>query len=136
MFQLTDDEFQNLKSQIVISSWGGSRRANPYAFTEQGVAMLSSVLRTKRAVQVNIEIMRTVVRLRQLLASQTELANKLTEMEKKYDEQFKVVFEAIRQLMTPPVRPHKKIGFELKEKKAAYGKKACKGESLSECETP
>jgi hypothetical protein len=77
MFQLTDDEFLNLKSQIVTSSWGGPRRAKPYAFTEQGVAMISSVLRSKRAVQVNIEIMRTFVRLRQLLASHTELAGKL-----------------------------------------------------------
>jgi len=127
MFQLTDDEFLNLKSQIVISSWGGSRRAKPYAFTEQGVAMLSSVLRSKRAVRVNIEIMRTFVRLRQLLASHTELAGKLLEMEKKYDEQFMVVFEAIRQLMTPPAKPRKKIGFEVKEKKAAYGKKVDKG---------
>ncbi len=127
MFQLSDDEFANLKSQIVTSSWGGSRRARPYAFTEQGVAMLSSVLRSKRAVQVNIEIMRAFVRLRQLLASHTELAGKLLEMEKKYDEQFKVVFEAIRQLMTPLAKPRKKIGFVVKEKKAAYGKKVGKG---------
>ena len=123
MFQLSNDEFANLKSQIVTSSWGGSRRARPYAFTEQGVAMLSSVLRSKRAVQVNIEIMRAFVRLRQLLASHTELASKLLEMEKKYDKHFKVVFEAIRQLMTPPAKPRKKIGFVVKEKKAAYGKK-------------
>ena len=80
MFQLSDDEFTNLKSQIVTSSWGGPRRAKPYAFTEQGVAMLSSVLRSKRAVQVNIEIMRTFVRLRQLLVSYTKLAGKLFEM--------------------------------------------------------
>ena len=126
MFQLTDDEFLSLKSQIVISSWGGSRRAKPYAFTEQGVAMLSSVLRSKRAVRVNIEIMRTFVQLRQLLASHTELAGKLLEMEKKYDEQFKIVFEVINQLMTPPEKPHKKIGFVVKEKKAAYGKKVGK----------
>ena len=123
MFQLSNDEFANLKSQIVTSSWGGPRRAKPYAFTEQGVAMLSSVLRSKRAVQVNIEIMRAFVRLRQLLASHTELASKLLEMEKKYDKQFKVVFEAIRQLMIPPAKPRKKIGFVVKEKKAAYGKK-------------
>ncbi len=123
MFQLSNDDFANLKSQIVTSSWGGSRRARPYAFTEQGVAMLSSVLRSKRAVQVNIEIMRAFVRLRQLLASHTELTSKLLEMEKKYDKQFKVVFEAIRQLMIPPAKPRKKIGFVVKEKKAAYGKK-------------
>jgi DNA-binding PadR family transcriptional regulator len=82
MFQLTDDEFQNLKSQIVISSWGGSRRANPYAFTEQGVAMLSSVLRSKRAVQVNIQIMRTFVQLRQMLSVHKDLEGKLTALEK------------------------------------------------------
>jgi len=116
-----------LKSQIVTSSWGGPRRAKPYAFTEQGVAMLSSVLRSKRAVQVNIEIMRAFVRLRQLLASHTELAGKLLEMEKNYDEQFKIVFEAIRQLMMPPTKPRKKIGFVVKEKKVAYGKKVGRG---------
>ena len=85
--------------------------------------MLSSVLKSKRAVQVNIEIMRAFVQIRQLLASHTELASKLLEMEKKYDEQFKIVFEAIRQLMTPPAKPRKKIGFVVKEKKAAYGKR-------------
>jgi len=111
MFQLNTEEFANLKSQIVISSWGGSRSA-PYAFTEQGVAMLSSVLRSKRAVMVNIEIMRAFVRLRQLLASNTELARKLKTLEKKYDAQFKVVFDAIRELMTPPEPGNKRrIGF-------------------------
>ena len=102
MFQLTEEEFSNLKSQIVISSWGGLRRARPYAFTEQGVAMLSSVLRSKRAIQVNIEIMRAFVRLRRMLASHADLARKLEALEKKYDAQFKVVFEAIRELMKPP----------------------------------
>ena len=124
MFQLTDEEFENLKSQIVISSWGGMRRAKPYAFTEQGVAMLSSVLRSKRAVQVNIEIMRAFVRLREMLAAHRALARKLVDLEKKYDEQFKVVFEAIHQLMTPPEKPKRKIGFEVKEPGAAYGKQA------------
>jgi len=123
MFQLTKDEFEDLKSQIVISSWGGIRRATPYGFTEQGVAMLSSVLRSKRAVQVNIEIMRAFVRLRQMLAENKELKQKLDELEKKYDEQFQVVFEAIRQLMAPPETSGKKIGFEVKERKARYGKK-------------
>ena len=79
MFQLTEKEFANLKSQIVISSWGGMRRAFPYAFTEQGVAMLSSVLRSKRAVQVNVAIMRAFVRLRRMLASNASLARKLDE---------------------------------------------------------
>jgi hypothetical protein len=102
MFQLSEKEFADLKSQIVISSWGGLRRATPYAFTEQGVAMLSSVLRSKRAIQVNIEIMRAFVKLRQMLASNTALARKLATLEKKYDAQFKVVFDAIRQFY--PVR--------------------------------
>ncbi len=111
MFQLNREEFKNLKSQIVTSSWGGLRRATPYAFTEQGVAMLSSVLRSKRAVRVNIEIIRTFVHLRRLLASNEELARKLNSLEKKYDAQFKVVFDAIRELMTPPEPKHRPIGF-------------------------
>jgi len=118
MFQLRDKEFANLKSQIVTSSWGGLRRAAPYAFTEQGVAMLSSVLRSDRAIHVNIEIMRAFVRLRQMLASNGELARKLAALEKKYDAQFKVVFDAIRELMTPPT-PKKSgsIGFASREGK-------------------
>jgi hypothetical protein len=123
MFQLTEGEFNNLKSQIVISSWGGLRRAAPYAFTEQGVAMLSSVLNSSRAIQVNIEIMRAFVRLRKILASHADLARKLEKLEKKYDSQFKVVFEAIRQLMAAPENPPKKIGFHLREKRALYGKR-------------
>jgi hypothetical protein len=111
MFQLTRVEYANLKSQIVTSSWGGARRATPYAFTEQGVAMLSSVLRSQRAVQVNIAIMRAFVKLREILASNRELARRLDEMEKKYDGQFKVVFDAIRELMRPPERPRRRIGF-------------------------
>lgn|SRR5574340_267358 len=118
MFQLSTEEFANLKSQIVTSSWGGMRRAAPYAFTEQGVAMLSSVLRSERAIHVNIEIMRAFVKLRQLLASNAELARKLDALEKKYDLRFKAVFEAIRELMSPD-EPKKKrpIGF------APWGKK-------------
>jgi hypothetical protein len=112
MFQLTNEEFANLKSQIVISSWGGLRRATPYAFTEQGVAMLSSVLRSQRAVQVNVEIMRTFVRLRRILAEHKDLARKLDALERKYDAQFKVVFDAIRKLMEPPAAEAKRrIGF-------------------------
>jgi len=111
MFQLTRTEFANLKSQFVISSWGGLRRAAPYAFTEQGVAMLSSVLRSKRAVQVNIEIMRAFVRLRQMLASHRDLARRLDALEKKYDAQFKVVFDALRELMNPPAGRRRAIGF-------------------------
>lgn len=113
MFQLTKAELANLKSQIVISSWGGLRRAAPYAFTEQGVAMLSSVLRSKRAVRVNVEIMRAFVRLRQMLASHKDLARKLEELERKYDAQFKVVFDAIRELMAPSEPPlRRRIGFQ------------------------
>jgi hypothetical protein len=112
MFQLSAREFAVLKSQIVISSWGGARRASPYAFTEQGVAMLSSVLRSKRAVLVNIQVMRTFVRLRRLLASHAELQRRLDDLEKRYDKQFKVVFDAIRELMEPPEKPSKRIGFQ------------------------
>jgi hypothetical protein len=109
MFQVTPAEFANLKSQIVTSSWGGLRRALPYAFTEQGVAMLSSVLRSPRAIAVNIEIMRAFVRLRAMALSVEDLSRKLTALEQRYNGQFKVVFEAIRQLMQPPERPQ--IGF-------------------------
>lgn len=111
MFQLTRAEYANLKSQFVTSSWGGARRAAPYAFTEQGVAMLSSVLRSPRAVQVNIAIMRAFVKLREILATHRELARRLEEMESKYDAQFKVVFDAIRELMMPPEKPRHRIGF-------------------------
>ncbi len=111
MFQLNDEEFGILKSQNVTSSWGGLRRAAPYAFTEQGVAMLSSVLHSKRAIQVNVEIMRAFVRLRQMLASHADLARKLDALEKKYNAQFKVVFDAIRDLMTPPDPNRRRIGF-------------------------
>ena len=139
MFQLSEAEFQilqaqvgdpNLKSQFAISSsdWGG-RRHPPYAFTEQGVAMLSSVLRSKRAVEVNIEIMRIFVRLRQLLAGNAELSRKLEAMEKKYDAQFKVVFDAIRQLMKPPDPKTRKIGFIVSERAAKYGKSEIKSRS-------
>jgi hypothetical protein len=112
MFQLTLQEAKVLRSQIVISKTGrGGRRTQPYAFTEQGVAMLSSVLRSRRAVRVNIEIMRAFVRLRRVLESHTDLARKLDALEEKYDAQFSVVFEAIRGLMAPPRVPRKRIGF-------------------------
>ena len=111
MFQLSDQEVANLKSQIVTSSWGGARRANPYAFTEQGVAMLSGILHSPRAIRANIEIMRAFVRLRRLLAANAELASKVESLEKKYDAQFKVVFDAIRQLMTPAAPVRRRIGF-------------------------
>jgi len=98
----------NLKSQIVTSNWGGLRRAAPYAFTEQGVAMLSSVLNGRRAVQVNIEIMRAFVRLRELITKHKDLVRRLNEMEKKYDSQFRVVFDAIRELMASPAPKKRK----------------------------
>jgi len=111
MFQLSQEEFAILRSQIVTSSDWGGRRYRPYAFTEQGVAMLSSVLRSWRAIRVNIEIMRAFIHLRQMLASHVELARKLDALEQKYDVQFKQVFEAIRQLMAPPEPKRRPIGF-------------------------
>jgi hypothetical protein len=111
MFQLDEKEFENLRFQFGTSSQWGGRRYLPYAFTEQGVAMLSSVLNSGRAVKVNIEIMRTFVKLRQMLASNAELARKLAALEKKYDAQFKIVFDAIRELMRPPEKAKRKIGF-------------------------
>lgn len=112
MFRLSAEEFRNLRSQSgTSSSWGGSRYS-PFAFTEQGVAMLSTVLSSPRAVLVNIEIMRAFVRLRQILESNAELARKLDALEKRYDSQFRVVFQAIRELMVPPGKPRKRIGFK------------------------
>jgi hypothetical protein len=122
MFQLSREEFANLKSQIVTSSWGGLRRATPYAFTEQGVAMLSSILNSPRAIHANIEIMRAFVRLRRILASHEDLVRKLEELEKKYDTQFRAVFDAIRQLMTPPTKPCRSIGFKVEEARPRYGR--------------
>ncbi|RKZ07847.1 ORF6N domain-containing protein [Candidatus Fermentibacteria bacterium] len=111
MFQLSEEEFSNLRSQIVRSSWGG-RRTAPYVFTEQGVAMLSSVLHSPTAVQVNIEIMRAFVRLRRMLEKHADLALKLEAIERKYDQQFKVVFDAIREIMKPdPLPKRRQIGF-------------------------
>jgi hypothetical protein len=118
MFQLTIDETARLRSQTVTLKTGRGRHRKylPYAFTEQGVAMLSSVLRSDRAINVNIEIVRAFVRLRQMLASHAELARKLAALEKKYDAQFKVVFDAIRELMTPPEsKKVKPIGFVSQE---------------------
>jgi hypothetical protein len=117
MFQLSRDEFADLRSQIVTSSGWGGRRYPPYAFTEQGVAMLSAVLRSRRAIAVNIEIMRTFVRLRQWLQTHAELSRKLSALEQKYDAQFRTVFDAIRQLMAPPPSVPKKprIGFRVSD---------------------
>ncbi|MGB4989028.1 MAG: ORF6N domain-containing protein, partial [Pyrinomonadaceae bacterium] len=119
MFVLTKVEFEDWRSQFVTSKQDrvGLRYA-PMAFTEQGVAMLSSVLRSKRAIFVNVEIMRTFVRLRQLLASNAELAKRLDDLEKKYDGQFRAVFDAIKKLMTPPDKPKGGIGFVSPKKSA------------------
>ena len=117
MFQLSQDELREWRSQFVTSNPGAKMglRRPPYAFTEQGVAMLSSVLRSERAVAVNIEIMRTFVKLRQLLASHSELARRLDDLEAKYDKHFQVVFEAIRQLMAPPAElAQKPMGFHVR----------------------
>jgi hypothetical protein len=116
MFQLTWEEAESSRSQIVTlkrsDTRGGNIKYRPHAFTEQGVAMLSSVLRSNRAVQVNVEIMRTFVRLRGLVAHNKELARRLDELESRYDRQFKVVFDAIRELMSaPPPLPTRRIGF-------------------------
>jgi len=124
MFALTRDEIMRISQIVTSSDIKYAKRV--HAFTEQGVAMLSSVLKSERAIEVNIAIMRAFVQLREMLASNVELARKLKQMEKKYDEQFKIVFEAIRQLMTPPAKPRKKIGFEVKEKQAAYGRRGIK----------
>lgn len=112
MFQLSPDEIDGLRFHFGTSKGRGGRRYLPYVFTEQGVAMLSSVLKSKRAVQVNIEIMRAFVRLREMIASNKELASRLNELEKKYDRQFKAVFDAIRELMAPPKTPVRRIGFQ------------------------
>jgi hypothetical protein len=114
MFHLTDQELINLRSQFVTSSWGG-HRWKPYAFTEQGIAMLSGILNSSRAIKVNIEIMRAFVNLRKFLLSHKELSNELRELEKKYDHQFKIVFDAIREIIAPNVS-RRKIGFHSDEK--------------------
>jgi hypothetical protein len=130
MFQVTGEEAEVLRCQTGISKPGrGGRRYLPYVFTEQGVAMLSSVLNSKRAIDVNIAIMRAFVQLRKMIASNNKLAQKLTELEQhleSHDELIQAIFEAIRQLMTPPEKPRKKIGFMVKEKKAAYGRRGVK----------
>ena len=122
MFQLDAEEVANLKFQFGISSWGGRRRL-PYAFTEQGVAMLSSVLNSERAVKVNIAIMRAFVKLRGTLDTNRELARKFAELERrvgKHDEEIAAILEAIRQLMAPPEKPRREIGFHVRERAGRY----------------
>jgi hypothetical protein len=111
MFQLTKAEFDDLRSQHVMSSAWGGRRTRPYAFTEQGVAMLSSVLRSRRAVEVNVEIMRAFVRVREMIAGRADLVRRLDALEQRYDQQFRAVFDAIRALISEETRPRKRIGF-------------------------
>jgi len=122
MFQLNAEDARNLKCQSGISSWGG-RRGLPYAFTEQGVAMLSSVLRSERAVKVNIAIMRAFVKLRETLETNRELARKFAELERhvgKHDEEIAAIIDAIRQLMASPEKPRREIGFHVREKAPRY----------------
>lgn len=122
MFELTREEERALRSQNVILKRGQHSKYLTYAFTEQGVSMLSSVLNSERAIEVNIEIMRAFVRLRQMMAAHKDLERRLDALEERYDSQFKVVFDAIRALMQPPSIPKKKIGFEIKEARVKYGK--------------
>jgi phage regulator Rha-like protein len=112
MFRLSKQEFTNLRSQFVTSSQWGGRRYPPYAFTEHGAVMLASVLNSPVAVQASVEVVRAFIRLREILATHRQLARKLTELEQNYDEQFKAVFDAIRELMAPPKKERKQIGFQ------------------------
>jgi hypothetical protein len=111
MFQLSTREFKNLRSQFVTSSLWGGRRTAPYAFTEQGVAMLSSVLRSRRAIAVNVEVMRAFVRLREMIAEYAQLRHRIDELEHRTDGQFEVVFDAIRALMGSDKKPKRRIGY-------------------------
>jgi hypothetical protein len=123
MFQLEPEELANLKFQFGIPGWGGRRRSRPYVFTEQGIAMLSSVLNSERAVKVNIAIMRAFVKLRRMLDTNRELAQKFSELERrvaKHDEEIVEILEAIRQLMTPPEKPPREIGFHVREQPPRY----------------
>jgi len=122
MFQLTKDEFQHLRSQIVTSSWGGTRYL-PTAFTELGIAMLSSVLRSEQAITVNIEIMRTFAKMRQLLLDNEDLKREFEQMRRQTDARFQIVFETLDQLLKLESKPKKKIGFTAREKVREYGMK-------------
>jgi hypothetical protein len=123
MFELKPEEFTNLKFQFGISRWGGRRRSRPHVFTEQGIAMLSSVLNSERAIKVNIAIMRAFVKLRQILETNREVAKKFSALEQrvgKHDKEIDAILEAIRQLMAPPVRRRREIGFHVREKAPRY----------------
>ena len=134
MFQLTKEEYRSLRSQFGTLKRGAHSKYPPMAFTEQGVAMLSSVLNSNRAIEVNVAIMRAFVKLRETLATHKELSRKLSDLERKmgnHDEQIQAIFEAIRQLMAPPDTRTKKIGFTVKEKQKAYAKWGKKKRMLS-----
>ena len=123
MFQLTkseSQEWQSLRSQNVTLKKGQHLKYLPHAFTEYGALMAANILKSKKAISISIQITETFVRLRRLLQSHADLARKLAAMEKKYDKQFRVVFDAIRQLMEPPERPRKRIGFQVREKRKKY----------------
>jgi hypothetical protein len=127
MYQVSQEEFESLRSHFATLNKGRGkhRKYMPYVFTEQGIAMLSSVLNSDRAIDVNIQIMRTFIKLREIMSTHKDLAKRLADLEKKYDGQFKIVFEAIRQLIEQPEQPKRKIGFIVKERQAVYrtGKK-------------
>ena len=123
MFELTKEENQSLRSQNVTLKRGQHSKYLPFAFTEQGVAMLSSVLKSNRAIQVNIQIMRAFTQLRKMLSTHEDLKRKIESMEKKYDQHFQIIFEAIKQLLKTDEKPKKKIGYTVKEKQKTYGKK-------------
>jgi len=122
MFELTMDEFKNLRSQIVTSSWGGARYL-PMVFTEQGVAMLSSVLKSERAIHVNIQIMRTFTKLREALLDNKDIRRELEGLKQTTEERFQIVFETLDQILAVENKPKKKIGYTVKEKIRKYGKK-------------
>lgn len=123
MFQITQAEYSSLRCRRGILKRGQHAKYLPYAFTEQGVAMFSGLLNSPRAICVNIEIMRAFVRLRRILARHKDLARKLEDLEKRYDAQFRIVFDAIRNLMTPPVPPRRQIGFGAREARARYARR-------------
>jgi hypothetical protein len=122
IYQLSAEEFESLRSHFATIKIGRGkhRKYLPYVFTEQGIAMLSSVLNSDRSIEVNIQIMRTFVKLREMISTHKDLAKKLSELEKKYDSQFQIVFEAVRQILETETKPKKKIGFIVKECQAVY----------------
>lgn len=124
MFQLTQNEVRTLISQNAMSKPGrGGRRTLPYAFTEHGAVMAANILKSPNAVQMSVMVVRAFVKMREMLIAQRDLAKKLMDLEKKYDGQFRIIFDAIRSLMREEEKPKRKIGFEINERKVVYGKK-------------